>query len=119
MAQGEKHEHYKQVSDGSSRFDLQSFWAEKKEELPLHFKVYVAEVGCKQAASANVESVFSGAGKFMQEAPSTGPVLLQRMIRLHYNWKYRYLRPTIHKVSERYNTKFRPKHAGPSTAPRS
>ena len=29
-----------------------------------HYAVYLAEVGCKKAAAANVESVFSGAGTF-------------------------------------------------------
>ena len=60
-----------------------------------HYSVYVAEVGCKKAAAANVESVFSGAGKFTQEAKSAGHMLLSRMVRLHYNWKYPFLRPTI------------------------
>ena len=65
------------------------------------------------AASANFESVFSGAGKFCEEAPSTGPILLQRMAKLHDidNWKYPFLRPTMHKVIEPYNQNFRPKVA--------
>ena len=54
----------------------------------------MAEVGCKKAAAANVESVFSGAGKFTQEAKSAGHMLLSRMVRLHYNWKYPFLRHT-------------------------
>ena len=43
------------------RFNLRAFWADHKETLPLHYSVYVAEVGCKKGAAANVESVFSGA----------------------------------------------------------
>jgi len=35
--------------------------------LPIHFGVYVAEVACKKAASGNVETVFSGTGKFVEE----------------------------------------------------
>jgi len=51
----------------------------------LHFGVYVAEVGCKKIASANVETVFSGAGKFTEEAPNTRPALLRRIVKLHYD----------------------------------
>jgi hypothetical protein len=60
----------------------------------------------KKAAAANVETVFSGVGKFTSEAPSTGPVLLRRLARLHYNWKYPFLRPTTDAVVTRYKKKF-------------
>ena len=83
-----------------------------------HYSVYVAEVGCKKAAAANVESVFSGAGKFTEEAKSAGHRLLSRMVRLHYNWKYPFLRPTIEEVVKRYLEKFHKKEAAaPSPAP--
>ena len=83
-----------------------------------HYSVYVAEVGCKKAAAANVESVFSGAGKFTQEAKGAGHMLLSRMVRLHYNWKYPFLRPTIEEVVKRYLEKFHKKEAAaPSPAP--
>ena len=92
--------------------------------LPLHYAVYlVAEVGCKRSAAANVETVFSGAGKFMEEASSAGHVLLRRMIKLHYNWKYFFIRPTIEEVCARYLAKHgqgngvREASAMPPTAP--
>ena len=97
-----------------SLFNLHSFWADHKLSLPFHYGVYLAEVGCKKAAAANVESVFSGAGKFTQEAKTAQPVLLQRMIKLHYNWKYAFLRPTIEQVCKRYKAKFGT--AAPGTA---
>ena len=81
--------------------------------MPLHYAVYLAEVGCKKAAAANVESVFSGAGKFTTEAPSVGAKLLQRMVKLHYNWKYTFLRPSLAKIIERYNLKFGAKQPAP------
>ena len=81
-----------------------------------HYSVYVAEVGCKKAAAANVESVFSGAGKFTQEAKSAGHMLLSRMVRLHYNWKYLFLRPTIEEVVKRYLEKFHKKEAAAPVA---
>ena len=54
----------------------------------------------------NVETVFSGAGKFTEEAKSTGPTLLRRMVKLHYNWKYTFLRPSIEQVIRRYKEKW-------------
>ena len=74
--------------------------------LPVHYGVYVAEVGCKKAAASNVESVFSGAGKFTEEATFTGAKLLSRMVKLHYDWKYPFLRPKVESVVKRYNLKF-------------
>ena len=53
--------------------------------------------------AANVESVFSGAGKFTDEAKSAGPTLSSRIVKLHYNWKYKLLRPTMKAVIARYN----------------
>ena len=85
--------------------------------MPLHYAVYLAEVGCKKAAAANVESVFSGAGKFTTEAPSVGAKLLQRMVKLHYNWKYSFLRPSLAKIIERYNLKFGAKQPAPPSPP--
>ena len=139
--------------EGTGRFNLRAFWAEYKNVLPIHYRTYLAEVACKKAASANVETVFSGAGKFMAEvhapslplpfccspclplpfgchpqhrlllgrqAPHAGAPLLSRIVKLHYNWKYPFLRPSIKEIVERYNIKFRPtkassEAAGPST----
>ena len=84
---------------------------------PSLCRVYVAEVAPKKAAAANVETVFSGAGKFMEEAKSTGPTLLQRMTRLHYNWKYEFLRPTIESVVARYKLKFQARSSALDSAP--
>ena len=54
--------------EGTVRFNLRAFWAEYKLVLPIHYAAYLAEVGCKKAAAANVETVFSGSGKFTDEA---------------------------------------------------
>ena len=51
----------------TQRYNVRAFWADYKTVLPLHYAVYLAEVGCKKAAAANVESVFSGAGRFTSE----------------------------------------------------
>jgi len=42
------------------------------------------------------------------QAPLAGPALLSRIVKLHYNWKYMFLRPTLIKIIQRYNIKFRP-----------
>ena len=98
------HTHYQ----GGKRFNLFSFWADHKSALPLHEKVFRAEVGPKKAAAANVESVFSGAGKFTDEAKSAGHKLVSRITKLHYDWKYDFLHPTSKQVVDRYNKRFRP-----------
>ena len=91
--------HPKSSSGSTTRATAHAFWADHKHVLPLHYAVYlVAEVGCKRSAAANVETVFSGAGKFMEEASSAGHVLLRRMIKLHYNLKYIFIRPTVEEV---------------------
>ena len=42
------------------------------------------------------------------QAPLSGPELLSRIVKAHYNYKYPFLRPTNAEVVERYNAKFRP-----------
>ena len=46
------------------------------------------------------------------KAPLVGATLLERMIKLHYNWKHVFLRPTMKEIIKRYNEKFRPKNSG-------
>ena len=93
---------------GSDRFNLRVFWAEHKTLLPIHYRVYMAEVGPNRAASANVETVFSGAGRFSKEAEKASADLLRRIVRLHYAWKYPFLRPPVAEVVNRYNAKHHP-----------
>ena len=109
---GLKHECY----EGGQLFNSRKYWATQKLLLPLHFGAYVAEVAPKKAAAANLETVFSGAGKFTQEAPTTGATLLQRITKLHYNWKYVFLRPTIEEVVRHYNNKFGTTSSSASTS---
>ena len=106
----------------TQQFDLHNLWLDNKFSLPLHYAVYIAEVGCKKVAAANVESVFSGAGKFTLEAKSTGPVYLRQIVKVHNNWKYLCLRPTEEAIIARYMLKHgnisAPSAAPPSTCPR-
>ena len=133
LAEGLASKYYETNKGADPRFNLRRFWADHKAVLPIHFRVrpwaprlpliaflisfldclpqqvFLSEVGCNRAAAANVESVFSGAGKFTEEAKSLGSLLLGRMVKLHYNWKYEFVRPTIEEVTARYKLKF---HAG-------
>eukprot|EP00966_Prymnesium_polylepis_P286606 6620372-Prymnesium_polylepis.1 len=54
----------------------------------------------------------------MEEASSAGHVLLRRMIKLHYIWKYIFIRPTAEEVCARYLAKL-PSMAREVHAPRS
>ena len=107
---------YLQGSADSPRFNLHAFWVDHKAQLPLHFGVYLTEVGCIRAASASVETVFSGAGKFMEEAPSAGATLLRMMVRCNVNYQYWFIRPTLAEVIARYNLKHHPKLGSAGTA---
>ena len=35
--------------------------------------------------------------------------MLEHMVKLHYNWKYAFVRPTMDEIIERYNAKFKSK----------
>ena len=101
MAQDDKCKYYEK----GSNFSLKKFWADHKLTVPIHYLTYLAEVGPKKIASSNVESVFSGAGKFSDEAKSAGHTLLERVVKLHYNWKYKFLQPLMKTIIDRYNFK--------------
>ena len=41
----------------SGIFDLSVFWSGQKSVIPVHYSLWMAEVGCAKVASANVETV--------------------------------------------------------------
>jgi hypothetical protein len=71
-------------------FDLGLFWAGQKIVLPVHYSLWLAEVGCAKVASANVEVVFCGAGRISMKSHCLDPQLLSDYAFLHYNYKYKY-----------------------------
>jgi hypothetical protein len=83
-------------------FNLALFWAGQKRELPVHYSLWMAEVGCAKAASANVEVVFSGAGRISTKSHKLDPQLLSDYAFLHYNYKYDWLRPTLQEIVDAY-----------------
>ena len=84
--------------DEQKRFDKSAFWNEKRDTLPIHYNVYLADCASKKAASANVETVFCGAKKLSDNAPSMGDDLLGAYVSNHVNWQYEWLRPHVHDI---------------------
>ena len=41
----------------------------------------------------------------LPQAKHTGDLLLQRIIKCHYDWQYPFLRPTVEEVTARYKVK--------------
>ena len=59
-------------------------------------------MGCAKVASANVEVVFSGAGRISQKSRCLDPQLLIDYSFLHYNYKYDWFRPTLEEIVAAY-----------------
>ena len=64
--------------------------------------IYRPDVGSMKGASANVESVFSGAGGMAAKASTIGADLLGAYVFCHYNYLYPCLRPTLQEIVEAY-----------------
>jgi hypothetical protein len=83
-------------------FNQSLFWAAQKHALPLHYAVWVAEVGCVKLASANIETVFSGAGRISNRARTLAPQVLSDYCYCHYNYHYDWLRPHLDEIITAY-----------------
>jgi hypothetical protein len=83
-------------------FDLGLFWAGQRSVLPVHYSLWLAEVGCTKVASANVEVVFSGAGRISMKSHCLDPKLLSDYVFLHYNYRYDWLRPKLEEIVATY-----------------
>ena len=73
-----------------------------RSTLPIHYSVYLADCASKKAASANVETLFSGAGKLAEDATTMHDDLLGAYVCNHVNWECEWLRPTVHDVACSY-----------------
>ena len=62
----------------------------------------MAEVGCAKVASANVQTVFSGAGRLSMKSHCLGPHLLSDYAFLYYNYKYDWFHPTLEEFVDTY-----------------
>jgi hypothetical protein len=83
-------------------FDLSLFWVGQKIALPVHYSLLLAEVGCAKVASANVEAVFSGAGRISMKSHCLDPQLLSDYAFLQYKYKYDWLRPKLEEIVAAY-----------------
>lgn len=83
-------------------FDQSKFWGAHKQALPIHYSLWVAEVGCAKVASANIETVFSGAGRISNRSRKLSPALLSDYAFDHYNYKYDWLRPSLNEILKAY-----------------
>ena len=64
----------------SGMFTLGLFWAGQKRDLLVHYSMCMAEVGCAKVASANVEMVFSGAGRISAKSQKMNePIAPERL----------------------------------------
>ena len=60
--------------------------------------MYLGDCASKKPASANVETVFSGAKKFSDDATTAHDDLLGGYVQNHINYTYEWLRPLVHDI---------------------
>ena len=88
-------------------FDQGKFWVAHKQTLPIHYALWVSEVGCAKVASANIETVFSGAGRISNKSRKLSPEILSNYAFCHYNYKYDWLRPSLDEIIKAYKKLYR------------
>ncbi len=89
---------HKELFMDSGIFDLGLFWAGQKSVLPVHYSLWLAEVGCAKVVSNNVEVMFSGVVRISMKSHCLNPQLLSDYAFLHYNYKYDWLRPKLEEI---------------------
>jgi len=94
-------------------FDLGLFCARQENVLPVHYSRWLAEVRCAKVASANVEVVFSGAGRISMKSHCLDPQFLRDYAFLHYKYKYDWLRPKLEEIVAAYLWLYGKECAGP------
>ena len=94
------HEKYRFKDSGC--YDLNTFWADHKKQLPIHYLVYLGDCGSKRAASASVETIYSGATKLADGSDKLADDVLAAYIYCHYNMQFGFLAPTIDEIVAEY-----------------
>ena len=89
---------------------LPQLWSFKE-----YYSLWLAEVGCAKVASANVEVVFSGAGRISMKSHCLDPQFLRDYAFLHYNYKYDWLRPKLEEIVAAYLRLYGKECAGPGS----
>ena len=64
--------------------------------------MWISEVGPAKLASANIETIFSGAGRLSKKSRKMSAQLLSDYCFIHYNYKYEWLRPAVTEIVAMY-----------------
>jgi hypothetical protein len=64
--------------------------------------LWISEVGPAKLASANIETIFSGAGRLSKKSRKMSAQLLSDYCFIHYNYKYEWLRPAVTEIVAMY-----------------
>ena len=71
--------------------------------IPIHTKVWRADVGSMKGAAACVEPVFSGVKRLLGDFAATmSPDILELYVFIHYNWQYEWMQPSIDEIVNAY-----------------
>ena len=113
LARGTEGEYYY----GTNRFNLRAFWPRTRASSPC----IMLSMWPRWAARRQQQQKLSRSSRVrasLQRRPSRSARSYSSvMIKLHYNWKYNFLRPSMEEIVKRYNEKFRPtKAAAASTS---
>ena len=79
-------------------FCKDAYWIDYRYRIPTHYAMYLGDCASKKPASANVETVFSGAKKFSDDATTAHDDLLGGYVQNHINYTYEWLRPLVHDI---------------------
>ena len=85
-----------------NKFDHCAFFHDNRNTLPMHYRVFMADVFCKKFASSCIESIFSGAGALMGKCGTLSPDLLELYMFIHYNMRYDWMRPSTKEIVAAY-----------------
>ena len=84
-------------------FHKLKFYNDYQKVLPIHTKVFRADVGSMKGAAACIESVFSGVKRLLGDFAATmSPEVLELYVFMYYNWQYAFMRPSIEEIVKTY-----------------
>ena len=94
---------YEKKYNSSGYFNNLAFYNDFQSVVPLHTKVWRADVGSMKGASSNVEIVFSGVKRLLGDFAATmSPEILELYVFIHYKWQYDFMQPSIHMIVKTY-----------------
>ena len=87
-------------------YDVPRFYSDHRGLIPVHTQAWRSTSGCVKGASANCETVFSGAGAMASTANTLGSGVFGAKVWCHYNWQFLWLRPSVEEVASEYKSIF-------------